>query len=160
MTYFEEPGRENADRTLSLAKERALQLGIENVVVASTRGFTAEKAFDVFRDTDVVLTVVGIGRDMFPPDLLGKMEEIGHNVCFSREVSYEYPELVKSAYRRFCEGVKVAVEIPIIAVEAGLISADEDVVSVGKWDTALVVKPAKSDRFSDLRVRELICKPR
>jgi len=46
------------------------------------------------------------------------------------------------------------------AVEAGLISADEDVVSVGKWDTALVVKPARSATFSELRVKELICKPR
>ena len=160
MTYFEEPGRQNVDETLSLAKERTLQLGTKNVVVASTRGFTAEKAFEIFKDTDVVLTIVGIGRESFPRDLMGKLEEKGHNVCFSREVSYEYPELVRSAYRRFCEGVKVAVEIPMIAADAGLISTEEDVVSVGKWDTAMVIKPAKSDMFSELRIKELICKPR
>ena len=160
MTYFEKPGRENVDETLKLAKERALELGIKNVVVASTRGFTAEKAFEVFKDTDIVLTIVGIGRESFPQDLLGKLEEKGHGVCFSREVSYEYPELVRSAYRRFCEGVKVAVEIPMIAADARLISTEEDVVSVGKWDTAMVIKPAKSDMFSELRIKELICKPR
>lgn len=160
MTYFEKPRRENVDKTLNLAKERAIQLGIKNVIVASTRGFTAEKALEVFKDTDIVLTVVGIGRERFSQDVLGRLEEKGHNVCFSREVSYEYPELVKLAYRRFCEGVKVAVEIPMIAAEAGLISTEDDVVSVGKWDTALVIKPAKSDRFSELRIRELICKPR
>lgn len=160
MAYFDKPGRENVDETLNLAKEKALELGIENVVVASTRGFTAEKAFEAFKDTDTVLTIVGIGRESFPEDLLGRLEEKGHNVCFSREVSYEYPELVRMAYRRFCEGVKVAVEIPMIAADAGLISADEEVVSVGKWDTALVIKPATSDRFSELKVRELICKPR
>ncbi|MDH5441700.1 MAG: hypothetical protein OEY31_13950, partial [Candidatus Bathyarchaeota archaeon] len=78
MTYFEKPGRENVDETLKLAKERALELGIKNVVVASTRGFTAEKAFEVFKDTDIVLTIVGIGRESFPQDLLGKLEEKGH----------------------------------------------------------------------------------
>jgi len=160
MTYFEKPGRENVDETLKLARERALELGIKNVVVASTRGFTAEKAFEVFKDTDIVLTIVGIGRESFPQDLLGKLEEKGHGVCFSREVSYEYPELVRSAYRRFCEGVKVAVEIPMIAADARLISTEEDVVSVGKWDTSMVIKPAKSDMFSELRIKELICKPR
>lgn len=160
MRYFENPGRENVNETLKLAKERTLQLGIKNVVIASTRGFTAGKAHDVFKDTDVVLTVVGIDRDRFAQDLLGKLEEEGHNVCFSREVSYEYPDLVKSAFRRFCEGVKVAIEIPMIAVEAGLISTEEDVVSIGKWDTAMIIKPAKSDEFSELRAKELICKPR
>ncbi|MCW4019958.1 MAG: hypothetical protein NWF14_01830 [Candidatus Bathyarchaeota archaeon] len=159
MTYFEKPGRENVNETLKLAKEKAIKLGIKNVVVASTRGFTAQKAFELFKDSEVTLTIVGIGRESFPSNLLGKMEEQGHSVCFSREVSYEYPELVKLAYRRFCEGVKVAVEIPMIAADAGLISTDEDVVSVGKWDTAMVIKPAKSDRFSDLRIEELICKP-
>ena len=160
MAYFDKPGRENVDETLNLAKEKALELGIKNVVVASTRGFTAEKAFEAFKDTDTVLTIVGIGRESFPQDLLGRLEEKGHNVCFSREVSYEYPELVRTAYRRFCEGAKVAVEIPMIAADAGLISMDEEVVSVGKWDTALIIKPATSDRFSELKVRELICKPR
>lgn len=160
MRYFAEAGREHVDETLRLAKEAALEQGIKDVVVASTRGFTAEKAFEVFAGTDVVLTMVGIDRDRFDQDLRGKLEEQGHGVCFSHEVSYEYPDLVKAAYRRFCEGVKVAVEIPMIAVDAGLLSTDEDVVSVGKWDTALVVKPSRSDRFSELRVRELLCKPR
>ena len=158
--YFEEAGKNNVDKTLKVAKERVLQLDIKDVVVASTRGFTAQKAFEIFRDTSVTLTVVGIGRETFPSELLGKMEEQGHSVCFSREVTYEYPELVKLAYRRFCEGVKVAVEIPMIAADAGLVSTDKDVVSIGKWDTALVIRPAKSNRFSDLRIAELICKPR
>ena len=145
---------------MELVKKRAEELGIKNVVVASTRGFTAERAFDAFKETDVTLTIVGIGRDSFPKDLLGKLEEEGHNVIFSRETSYEYPDLVKAAYRRFSEGVKVAVEIPMIAAQKGLVSTDEEVISIGKWDTALVIKPSTSDRFSELEIKELICKPR
>lgn len=160
MTYYEVPGRENIVKTLELVKKRAKELGIKNVVVASTRGFTAERAFDAFKETDVTLTIVGIGRESFPESLLGKLEEEGHNVVFSRETSYEYPDLVKAAYRRFSEGVKVAVEIAMIAVQKGLVSTEEEVVSIGKWDTALVIKPSTSDRFSELAIRELICKPR
>ena len=160
MTYFETPGRENIGKTLELVKERSEELEIKNVIVASTRGFTAEKAFDAFKETDVTLTIVGIGRDSFPKDLLGKLEEEGHNVVFSRETEYDYQDLVKTAYRRFSEGVKVAPEIAMVAAQKGLVSVDEEVISIGKWDTALVIKPSTSDRFSDLAIRELICKPR
>lgn len=160
MKYFEEPGRNNIDETLKLAEMRALDLGIKNVVVASTKGFTAEKALEVFKDDDVTLTIVGIEREKFDQDLRGRLEEKGHNVCFSKEVSYDFSESYKLAYRRFCEGIKVSVEIPVIAAEEGFVPTDEEVVSIGKWDTAIVVKPAKSDNFSDLRVKELICMPR
>ena len=160
MAYFKTPGRENIGKTLELVKKRVEELGIKNVVVASTRGFTAEKAFDAFKETDVTLTIVGIGRDSFPKDLLGKLEEEGHNVVFSRETEYEYQDQVKTAYRRFSEGVKVAPEIAMIAAQKGLVSTEEEVISIGKWDTALVIKPSVSDRFSELEVKELICKPR
>lgn len=159
LKYFEASGREKVDETLDLAKKRASELDIEDIVLASTRGFTAEKAFEVF-DDDYILTVVGIGRGRFDRTLRGKLEGRGHNICFSEKVEYDYPDPVVSAYRRFCEGVKVAVEIAIIAAEEGFVSPDEEVVSVGKWDTAMVIKPAKSKGFSDLRVKELICKPR
>ena len=80
-------------------------------------------------------------------------------MCFSREVSYTYPDLVRTAYRRLCEGVKVAVEIPMIAADANLIPINEDVVAIGKLDTAMVIQPANSNDFAQLRVKELICKP-
>ncbi len=159
MTYFETPGRENIDRTLEIVWKRAEELGIKNIVLASTRGFTAEKAFAAFKETDVKLTVVGIGRDSFPRDLLGRLEEEGHQVCFSRETDYEYPDLVKAAYRRFCEGIKVAPEIAMIAVEKRLIPENVKTISIGKWDTAVVLVPTKFKNFSDLKINEVLCMP-
>ena len=88
------------------------------------------------------------------------MKAAGFNVCFSHYVSFDFPSSVKMAYRRSCEGVKVAVEIAMIAAEEGYVSTDKDVAMMGKWDTALIIKPSTSDSFSELRVRELICKPR
>ncbi len=160
MDYFETPGRENVDHMLEIVRKRVAELGIKNVVLASTRGFTAQKAFDVFKDTDVNLIAVGIGRDSFPNELLGKLEEEGHQVCFSRELEYEYPDLVKTAYRRFCEGMKVAPEIAMIAVENGLIQEGEEMISIGKWDTAVVLKPTSFKNFSQLEINEILCMPR
>ena len=160
MTYYSVPGREHVDVTLALVKEKAEAQGITDVVIASTRGFTAEKALDIFKDTGVKLTFVGTARERFPSSFIKKAEEAGHKVCFSHEVSYDYPPLVQTAYRRFSEGVKVAVEIAIIAAEEGCVPTDKDIVAMGKWDTALIITPSTSDSFSELRVRELICKPR
>ena len=46
--YFDKPGKDNTDQTLKLAAERADELGINEVVVATTTGRTAYKAMEVF----------------------------------------------------------------------------------------------------------------
>jgi len=160
MTYYPAPGKENVDKTLALIKKTAEELGISDVVIASTTGFTAKKALETFRGTEVKLTFVGTARERFPSELIEELKQKGCNVCFSHEVTYDYPDLMKMAYRRFCEGMKVAVEIAMIAAQQGYVSTDKDIISMGKWDTAIVLKPSTSSRFEDLLIRELICKPR
>jgi hypothetical protein len=160
MEYFETAGRENADRMLEIVKNRVEELSIKNIVLASTKGFTAEKALRLFQETDIKLIIVGVGRDSFPDDLLGRLEEEGHQVCFSRELDYEYSDLVKTAYRRFCQGMKVAPEIAMIAVENGLIQEGVETISVGKWDTAIVLTPTSFENFPDLKINEVLCMPR
>jgi hypothetical protein len=65
--------------------------------------------------------------------------------------------------RTFGQGTKVAVEIALMAADAGLVRTDEEIISMGGTakgvDTALVVRPANSYHFFDLKVREVICKP-
>ncbi len=46
------------------------------------------------------------------------------------------------------------------AAQEGYVSTEKDIISIGKWDTAIVIKPATSTKFEDLIIRELICKPR
>jgi len=73
-------------------------------------------------------------------------------------------ELIAHTLRRFGEGTKVCVEITLMATDAGLIPMDRDIVAVAGSshgaDTALLMKPANASRFFDLRVREVIAKPR
>jgi len=160
VTYYSTPGRENVDTTLALVKKTAEELGIEEMVIASTTGFTARKAVEAFGGTGVKLTFVGTARERFPSALIEELKEKSCNVCFSREVTYDYPDAMKMAYRRFCEGMKVAVEIAMIAAQQGYVSTDKEIISMGKWDTAIVVKPSTSNRFEGLVIREVICKPR
>jgi len=65
--------------------------------------------------------------------------------------------------RTFGQGTKVAVEIALMAADAGLIRVDEDIISIGGTmtgvDTALLLRPAHTQNFFDLKVREVICKP-
>ncbi len=160
MTYYLAAGKENVDQTLSLIKKTAQEQGMENVVIASTTGFTAKKATETLSGTGLKLTFVGTTRDKFPSELIADLKEKGCNVCFSREVKYDFSDPVRTAYKRFSQGVKVAVEIAMIAAQEGFVSTDKDVISMGKWDTALVIKPSISSRFEELMIRELICKPR
>ena len=158
MTYFDTEGKANTDTTLELVKRIAEELGIRNIVVASTTGFTAEKALDTLKDLGITLTVVGTERGRFSSPVLTRLADAGHHICFSREVSSDYPDSASLAYRRFSQGVKVAVQIAVIAAAQRCVSPDEDVVAIGKWDTALIIKPSAT--FAELKVRELICMPR
>ena len=77
--------------------------------------------------------------------------------------TYQMDEIMAHTLRVFGQGVKVAIEVTLMAADAGLVRTDEDVISVGGTaqgvDSALVLKPANSAHFFDLKVREIICKP-
>src|SRR3989337_672283 len=60
-TYFGQSGRQNTDLTLKLAKERAEQLGIRNIVVASYTGFVGVKASEVFKGYNLIVVAGVVG---------------------------------------------------------------------------------------------------
>jgi hypothetical protein len=189
IVYFESGGKRNTEATLKLVKERAIKRGIKNVVLASITGFSAEKALEIFKDTDIKLTVVGLRGvgarspfPEFPEGLRQKLTRLGHNFCFAQDVKYDFPEVVQTTLRRFSEGVKVCVEVALIATEAGYIQPGEEVIAAGGTgrlgyekgggvDTAIVIEAMKSKGFLELeplkgrkeerrKIKEIICKPR
>jgi hypothetical protein len=176
ITYFESSGIENTDRTLQIARECAEEDGIRSVVVASNRGYTAEKASDLFEGFNlVVVTHVSGFREPntqeFSSSLRGRLEARGVKVvtaahAFSgvqRLVDGSIGEMITKTLRMFCEGFNVAVEIAAMAADAGLVRTDEDIVSVagtGKGaDTALVIRPAISRRLFSMKVKKILAKP-
>lgn len=160
IVYFTSTGVDNTDAVLDLVKHRATDQGVGTIVLASTRGFTAEKALNALEGLKLV--VVGIDRERFSKEMAAKLKEKGFPLLFSQEVSYQYPEEMQTAFRRFSQGVKVAVEDVVIACKGGFVEAGVDVVSLAGSsrgaDTAIIVNAALD--FPSVKVREIICMPR
>ena len=158
IEYFEERGRTNTERTLALACQRAREAGIASVVLASTRGYTAGKALDLCSGLNLI--AVGIERDRFPGEQAKRFQQTG-KLIFSREVEHDFPSDMQRAFRRFGQGTKVAVQVVVCAVLAGLVQEGERVIGVGGSsqgaDTALVIRASWD--FSDIYVSEILCKP-
>ena len=55
---FDKPGGENAQATLEAARQRAEELGVRHLIVATSTGETALRAAEVFAGTD--MSIVGV----------------------------------------------------------------------------------------------------
>ncbi|HEY3422231.1 MAG TPA: hypothetical protein VGK13_03665 [Methanocellaceae archaeon] len=163
ILYFDAPGEQNTNETLKTAREKAQKCGVKRVFVPSKTGNTAQKAYNLFKNTGIALTIVGTDPTLFSPEILEAIKNNGCRVCFYKDIPYTYPQDMKTAYRRMGEGFKVAVELGIIAAYLDESNADEVLCLGGTKkgvDTALIIKPAKSDVFDQLEVREIVAKPR
>lgn len=176
ITYFEGEGKQHTDAALKIAKEYADKYGINSIVVASTTGYTAEKAAKAFKDKNlVIVTHVHGFRDPdkieFPAKIRENLESKDVKVITAAHgmggVNYlaeaSIGNIIADTLRIFCQGVKVAVEIAAEAADAGLVRTDEDIVSVagtGKGaDTVLVIRPENSHRLFDMDVKKVLAMP-
>jgi hypothetical protein len=77
--------------------------------------------------------------------------------------TYQVDEIMAFTLRTFCEGIKVAAEMSLMAADAGLVRTDEPVIAIagtaGGADTAAILKPSNAQTFFDLRFLEIICMP-
>jgi hypothetical protein len=180
ILYFDTPGKVNTVSTLEAVRRRAGELGIREVVLATTHGYTVKKAAELFKGTDIRLVAVSICASFDEEGWTmsgGEREELrklGITVVtgmhsLGDDVSESFTEsapnrVVRETLYRFCQGMKVAVEVAIMAAEAGAIGVAEEVIAVGGTnegaDTAIVLKPSYARKFSDIRIREIIAKPR
>ncbi len=179
MRYWENKGPQNTRDTVELAIQRAKDLNLKHVIVASNTGNTAEKFLGCGLHVVCVTHHVGFkgpGVDEMPHDVREKLKGEGIDILttthlmagLDRSLRFEfqgiYPaEIIAGALRIFSQGIKVCVEIAGMALDAGLIPHGEDVVSVAGSgtgaDSAMVLRPAHSNYFLQTKVREIICKP-
>lgn len=179
--YFDKPGKQNTERTLEIARARAEALGIRTILVATTTGATGARAAQLFQGYDVVAVTHFYGfREPNATEVLPEhratMEAAGIKILtcghafggMSRAVrkklhTYEVAEIIAYTLRIFGEGMKVAVEIALMAADAGLARTDELAIAIAGTDrgadTALVLRPANSQNFFDLKVEEILCMP-
>lgn len=180
---WETSGPDNTPGTLREAVRRAAELGLERFVVASNSGKTVEALLDLGIDAKRVVNVThqvgfaGPGLDEMTPDTRSGLSARGVQILTTthflagadRALRLKfgglYPsEIIAASLRLMGQGVKVCVEITVMAADAGLIPMDDDVMAVAGTtsgaDTACVIHPAHGRDFFDLFVREIVCKPR
>lgn len=178
--YFDHPGQDNTVPALKAAAERAGALGIDELVLATTSGTTAFQALEYCPGFKLTAVTYHCGfrepfQSVMPDDVRQELSARGVSVVAAthalsgaeRGLAKKHPGLypvllMADTLKIFGQGTKVAVEVAVMAADAGTLSG-KDVIAVGGSsqgaDTALVVKPAHAARIFDLKIREIICKP-
>lgn len=186
IIYFEKPGAGNTDLTLDFALERAIQSGIEHLVVATSSGDTALKLLGKAKQRSFKGKLVAVtyhcgfnGGDSMSllPEVKEKLVKEGVSVVISSHalsgVSRSFrekfgglsiPEVIAESYRRISQGFKVAVEVAIMAADAGCVPTDREIISIGGSekgaDTALLLRAAHQNSFFKLKICEVLCFPK
>lgn len=183
--YFSQPGKENTQKALELAVERALMLQLSVILVATKSGETALRLMEVAQAFHYVGKIIAvtyhqgflnnevstISEDVQKllskkniPIVMSSHALSGVSRSFREKFGgISIPEIIAESFRRISQGFKVAVEITIMAADAGMISINQDVVAIGGQsqgaDTALVLRPAHQNSFFNLKIKEVICFP-
>jgi hypothetical protein len=186
--YFDKCSRGDPQitaKTLELARKRAGELHIKDIIVNSSFGYTIFEALKYYKDFNLVMVGSSYGQGVEPGKHKisevdqRKLREAGVKLVIgshplsgiSRSIGRMWagigPEmLVANTLRLFSEGVKVCVESTIIAADAGAIQVDREIIAIAGTsrgaDTALVIKPTHLENFFNepLKILEIICKPR
>ncbi|KPJ74055.1 hypothetical protein AMJ52_02095 [candidate division TA06 bacterium DG_78] len=180
--YWDKPGKKNTDKTIDVALKRAHALKIKNIVIASCSGDTTKILLK--KSKNVKIVSVSHQAGFYKP---GKCEMSTKTKEFLRKKGVavytgthffggfgrairltfgglEPEELAANTLRIFGEGVKVCIEITIMAIDAGLLPYNKEIIAIGGTgegvDTALVCLPKHGKDFFSFEVREIICKPR
>ncbi|MBI5117732.1 hypothetical protein HZA56_14755 [Candidatus Poribacteria bacterium] len=183
VDYFERAGPHNTSRCLEIAK-RTVNEGMRQVVVATTSGETGaavaealagsganvvavthSAGFKASNDMECSETnrqrILGAGGKIYTGTILT------HSIETSLATQFQgvYPTtLIALTLRRLGQGIKVVCEIVMEACDAGLIPEGEEILALagtGKGaDTVAILRSAASKRFHDLKVLEILAKPR
>jgi uncharacterized protein len=183
ILYFDKAGNTNTDAVHQAAKQRAEELGIKTIVVASSTGRTGVKAMEVFKGYKVVVVshvtgFRGVNTQEFLEENRKIIQEKGGTVVtmthafggISKAMKYKFDQIdlgdiIAETLFIFGMGTKVCCEITMMAADAGAIKTTEDVIAIagtgksGGSDTATVINAVNSQYFFDMKVKEFICKP-
>jgi hypothetical protein len=175
--YFDVCGQINTEKTLVLAIQRASELNITKLVVASETGISGLKAVAMLRNSGIDLivvtsaagtkiedTVIGDLKIGIPDQKIwDQLETNGAKIVRGTDPLYNIgaalehkgvptlATLVRLSLKMISSGTAVCVTATMMATDSGMLREGEEVVAVaGSWvglDTALVVRAANSVNF-------------
>jgi len=188
IVYFNKIGPQNTKKAIECAVKRLREKDIKIVLVASSSGETALKVVKAMRDLKVKIIVVTLAAKCELIKAPGfsveknkqeknfkELKKLGIQILrtshalsgVERSVKERWGTagpvlLLGDALRILCDGVKVGVEITVMAADSGLIPFGENIMTIAGTnkgaDTVMIVKPAGMNNFFDFAIREIICK--
>jgi hypothetical protein len=189
--YFDGPGKVNTQDVIDAVKKRLEDVDVEYVIVASTTGETAIQLSDALGDSVKIVSVSesalvsewGAKYPCMDPEKKSELERRG--VIVAEKAPYFFhsspldggkwsvpaPEvIVRETLYSFGQGMKVAVEVAMIAVACGYIEPFQDVIAIGGKgrgaDTAALLRATfpnlifSDDSSKRLVMKEIIAMPR
>jgi uncharacterized protein len=180
-TYFDKPGKANTARTLQLAVERAAQLNINTILVATTFGESGKLTAQAFQGKKVIAVSHAFGfkgpnTQELTPENRAAIEAAGGivltcqhafggvNRAIRKQLDTAAPDdIIANTLRIFGEGMKVVAEIALMAADAGMVNVGKPTLCIAGTghgaDLAAVVLPVNTYAFFDLKILEVICRP-
>ncbi|MGI6208146.1 MAG: hypothetical protein ACOYEW_08015 [Anaerolineae bacterium] len=179
--YYERPGYRNTEDVMACVAKRARELGIRQVVVATSHGRSALLARQLCDPGVRVLAVThsaSYHREGWTPTpeerqrmLDAGLEVVTTTHALANDVSEAMGGGFLAPNRIACDmlccfsqGMKVAVEVSVMAADSGRLDMSSDAISIGGTgagaDTAIVVRPTFARDFARLKIREVIAMPR
>jgi len=184
VQYFEKPGKDNTQACIDIVKYEVEENDYKYVVVASTTGETGLMFAEALKGLGANVVVVTHSAGFKEPNahemtdemrkkildsgatvFTGSMPTHSLDTAFAGKFSGSHlTQVVAQSLRRFGEGSKVCCEIAMMATDAGLIAEGVEALCIAGTargaDTVAIVRGTASKRFLDLKVYEILAKPR
>lgn len=180
---FNLPGKQNTQEVISLALAAAKEQGITGFVVSSNSGSSALQLSQAAPAGSKIVCVTHVagfknpGEIEISPRARDELSTAGVEVLMTTHVLSGaerglskafggiYPiEIMAASLRMFGQGVKVCVEISVMALDAGMIAYGEPVIALSGTsrglDTAIIIRPSHASSIIDTKIDTIICKPK
>lgn len=180
-TLFAKPGSSNTQTVLDLVKARAAELDIASVLVATTTGESAVLAAKTLQPLHVIAVSHSTGfvhpnRQELLPQYVNQLKKLDVPILTAQHAfggvnrairkmlnTYELDEIIAYTLRIWGQGMKVVVEMALMAADAGLVDVETPIICVAGTgrgaDTAVVLQPTNAQTFFDIKIHEIICRP-
>lgn len=187
ILYLKSTGKENTQMVIDAAIKRAEELGIKQIVVSSTTGYTALEMAKAAKGKMLKIICVsyqygvkGDGKWEMDLETLKELQNMGVEVVIQshlfsgieRAISNKLggtsrADVISNTLRSlFGQGFKVVVEITMMAADSGKIpvTPETEIIAIAGTghgaDVAVVIRPSHSQKFFDAQIREIIAMPR
>ncbi|MBR2596375.1 MAG: hypothetical protein IKE06_08655 [Solobacterium sp.] len=188
MKIFAEKGYTNTPEVVAIVKEYVKEHPyIHNIVMASKTGYSIDMFLEAFaaENIDVNFTIVthcygdlGPGQCEMTPEKRQELQAKGVRVITATHAlsgaergivnhfggGWTPAILMADTLKMLGQGMKVGVEISLMAMDNGAVPYGEEIIAIGGCghgaDYAITLIPGHSNNLFETKVIDILCKPR